>query len=381
MNVLHLTHSFLPITENWVYNQLVFNTRCTPSVLCQYPENPAQFPFGALYPRYPKKTFLSETASRFALKQGRYSKNHLRITVDIVKPDLVHGHFAYVSCCHREALAPYRLPLVTTCYGLDISKLPRLPVWQHRYAALFSSGAAFIVEGPHMAECLKKLGCPADKIHCVAIGVDLEAVRGSGAERTPGTTRVLFTGLGREKKGPLDAADAFIAVAKKHPGVRFDLIGDGKFLEPVRFLINRAGFLDKCVFHGYVSVQRYREILHSCDIVLAPSVTATDGDAEGGAPVTVIEAQAAGIPVVGTTHCDIPFVVGNGETGLLSPEKDLVKLSANLEKLVVDPDLRSKMGKAAAVRAADRHDIKKQVEKIWEVYKKCITGTESNSKS
>jgi colanic acid/amylovoran biosynthesis glycosyltransferase len=199
--------------------------------------------------------------------------------------------------------------------------------------------------------------------------VDLETVRGKGFVRdNKQVTRILFTGLGREKKGPLWAALAFSEVAKKHPDLHFDLIGTGKYLGPVRFTLEKAGLTDRCTFHGQVSVMRYLEILRSSDIVLAPSVTAADGDTEGGAPVTVIEAQVAGVPVVGTLHCDIPFVVKNGETGLLCAEKDATGLASNLEKLVVDVDLRKKMGRAAAIRAEEQHDIKKQVEKIVEIY-------------
>jgi colanic acid/amylovoran biosynthesis glycosyltransferase len=99
-------------------------------------------------------------------------------------------------------------------------------------------------------------------------------------------------------------------------------------------------------------------------------VTAADGDTEGGAPVTVIEAQAAGVPVAGTLHCDIPMVVKHGETGLLCPERDRTALAANLETLIASPERRAKMGAAAAKRALQRHDIKKQVEKITNVYEK-----------
>jgi colanic acid/amylovoran biosynthesis glycosyltransferase len=99
-------------------------------------------------------------------------------------------------------------------------------------------------------------------------------------------------------------------------------------------------------------------------------VTAADGDAEGGAPVTVIEAQAAGVPVAATFHCDIPMIVKNGETGLLCKERDVAALAANLKNLVGDADLRNKMGAAASARAAQNHDINRQVEKIALVYEK-----------
>jgi len=57
-------------------------------------------------------------------------------------------------------------------------------------------------------------------------------------------------------------------------------------------------------------------------IFLSPSVTALDGDTEGGAPVTIIEMAATGMPIISTKHCDIPEVIKDGVTGFLANERD-----------------------------------------------------------
>lgn len=371
MHVLHCIHSFLPVTENWVYSQLKFNTYCQSSVLCQYRQNEEQFPHDAVYPVYRKLSPLARYALLLVRLRARYRNGPALRIIRNIKPDLIHAHFAWEAWRYRTAFMESGLPFVTTFYGLDISRLPRRPVWEKRYAEIFSHGSAFIVEGKFMAARLAALGCPADKIDCIPIGVDIEGLRALPLRRDGKNTHVLFTGFNREKKGAVYAADAFAAVAARHPDLRFDLVGDGRFRIPVQTRLQKAGFLDRCTFHGYVPVSRYRELLRGADIVLAPSVTAADGDAEGGAPVTVIEAQAAGVPVVGTLHCDIPMVVKHGETGLLCNERDTMAMSADLERLVRDTELRRRMGEAATIQAARQHDIKKQVEKIYSVYVKC----------
>jgi len=371
MHILHCIYSFLPVTENWIDSQLKYNTYCQASVLCQYRQNEAQFPHNAVYPAYRRLSAFAWCALQLVRLRGRYPSAHALRTIRDTSPDLIHAHFAPEACRHLAAIRKSGLPLVTTFYGLDISMLPRRAVWRKRYAELFGHGAAFIVEGDYMAARLADLGCPTDKIHCIPIGVDIDGLRALPIRRNGKYFKVLFTGLGREKKGAPYAAEAFIIVASKCPEVRFDLIGDGRYCKPLRERLQKAGLLDRCTFHGMIPVSRYRELLVSADIVLAPSVTAANGDTEGGAPVTVIEAQAAGIPVVGTLHCDIPFVVQNGETGLLCAERDADGLSANLERLVRDTELRRRMGAAAAKRAALQHDIRKQVEKIYGVYVKC----------
>ena len=69
---------------------------------------------------------------------------------------------------------------------------------------------------------------------------------------------------------------------------------------------------------GYVSRETLREEAYEHDVFLAPSVTASNGDTEGGAPVAIIEMSASGMPIVSTNHCDIPSVVLDGVTGLLA---------------------------------------------------------------
>ena len=69
-------------------------------------------------------------------------------------------------------------------------------------------------------------------------------------------------------------------------------------------------------------------------IFISPSITASDGDTEGGAPVTIIEMAATGMPIVSTRHCDIPEVVEDGVTGFLAPERDVNGLISNIQWLL-----------------------------------------------
>jgi colanic acid/amylovoran biosynthesis glycosyltransferase len=63
-------------------------------------------------------------------------------------------------------------------------------------------------------------------------------------------------------------------------------------------------------------------------------VTASNGDTEGGAPVSIIEMAASGMPIVSTTHCDIPEVVIDGETGFLAPERDSTALAMRFKTML-----------------------------------------------
>ena len=97
---------------------------------------------------------------------------------------------------------------------------------------------------------------------------------------------------------------------------------------------------------GFVSRGELRRQAYINDVFLAPSVTAASGDNEGGAPVTLVEMSATGMPIVSTKHCDIPFVVEDGITGCLTPERDADGLAQDLARLADDSALRTAMGEA-----------------------------------
>lgn len=368
-HVAHLVNSFLPVTQNWVYNQIAFNKECDHTVLCQRRENAAAFPWDDVHVLHPVEHLGARMRMLVEHVLARYPQRQFRAAVTRAHAGVLHGHLASESVRNLGLARFTGLPLVTTFYGVDGNKLWRRPWWKRRYARLFRTGAAFMAEGEHMASCIRAMGCPAAKLHVVRLGVDLDGLPTVRREPQDPAIRVMFVGLSREKKGPLDAAAAFGRVAFQLPKLELHVIGDGCYREGVEQLVRFGGVRDRTVFHGMLSVDKYREVLGQCHICLAPSVTARDGDTEGGAPVTVIEAMACGMPIVGTTHCDIPNIAPHGTCGLLCEERDVSALAANLRTLAGDATLRARMGEAARQRARSEHDIRTQVRKITEVYR------------
>lgn len=103
-------------------------------------------------------------------------------------------------------------------------------------------------------------------------------------------------------------------------------------------------------------------------LFISPSVTAADGDTEGGAPVTIIEMAATGMPIVSTTHCDIPEVVLHGKTGLLAPERDVEALCECLRWFVRNSEYWHQMLEAGRSHIEEEYDIRKQVQKLRNIY-------------
>jgi colanic acid/amylovoran biosynthesis glycosyltransferase len=334
--------------------------------------NKDQFPINSLFAAYPKGGIDASIGMFFARLFAQYPTGFYETVLEKEKPDCFHGHFAWESWRNMNLIKHSRLPLVTTFYGLDVNKHPRKKCWRSRYKILFETGDRFTVEGPFMAESLKRLGCPEYKIRIIHLGVDISHLRKMRSNMQSNLFNIMYIGLEREKKGAVYAAEAFVKAARTFSHIRLHILGDGIYRKKVNEIISTAGMTDKVTFHGYVPVRRYHELLASMNCVLAPSVTAKDGDTEGGAPVSVIEAQAIGIPVIGTFHCDIPEIVINQKTGFLSPERDSSSLADNLKVLISDTKLQESFGIAAIEHISRQHDIKKQVQKLTDVYREIL---------
>lgn len=372
MKIAHFINPWLPVTQNWIYNQIKFNTLCDHIILSRTVSNREQFPINALFCAYPRNDLNASVGMFFARLLAQYPAGFYKSVIDNQKPDCFHGHFAWESWRNMNLIRKCGLPLVTTFYGLDVNKHPQKKHWQKRYKVLFDIGDRFTVEGPFMAESLRQLGCPASKIRIIHLGVDIHHLQKMCPVSKSDHFNILFIGLEREKKGAIYAAEAFVKAARTFKKVRLHVLGDGIYRKKVSEIISTAGMSDKVTFHGYVPVKRYHELLVSMNCILAPSVTASDGDTEGGAPVSVIEAQAIGIPVIGTFHCDIPEIVVDQKTGFLSPERDSTSLAANLMTLIGDTSLQEQFGAAAIEHIRMQHDINKQVLKLADVYKEIL---------
>jgi len=131
--------------------------------------------------------------------------------------------------------------------------------------------------------------------------------------------------------------------------------------------------LKDCVtMFGYQPYPVFLKELYRHHIFLHPSIHASNGDTEGGAPVSIIEASASGMPILSTTHCDIPEVVKDRESGYLVPERDIDALTERLEFLVFNPNLWNEMALNGRKHIEKNYDVKKQVQKLEEIYDKVL---------
>ncbi|OHB71653.1 MAG: hypothetical protein A2W23_07360 [Planctomycetes bacterium RBG_16_43_13] len=380
--VVHSLDAFLFITGSWIYNQIIDLSRWQPVVVCKKRMNQDIFPFEPVYSLDSCSTLgiYFQEIGRILLSLPYHPYIYYALKRKGVS--LLHSHFGnrgYYDIGLKKKLV---VPLITTFYGYDLNYVPiKNPVWKERYMKLFSEGDLFLVEGSHMKECLVELGCPREKITVQHLGVDLEKIE--FIPRRPKekeNIKILVAGAFREKKGIPYALEAYGKVRQKYKNMELTLIGDSGGQEReeeekrrISQVIEKYKLQESVRLLGFKPHSVFLEEAAKHDIFLSPSVHSSDGDTEGGAPVSIIEASASGMPILSTYHCDIPEVVIDRKSGFLVPERDVDALAEKLEYLVLNNSLWEEMGRAGRKHIEDNYNIIKQREALETIYDSLVS--------
>ncbi len=378
ISVVHSTPVWLPQTHTWLYNQVRYlPADIAAHVACEYVENLDQFGLAnihALASRPAWQRFWDRRLRKLGIRR------HLSFTVDTARrcgAKILHSHFGHVGWADIGAARHAKIRHVVTFYGLDVNYVPGLdPHWPARYRTMFAQVDAVLCEGPHMAAAVAALGCPAAKIHVHHLGVALDDVPFRPFPWRPGDRlRVLIAASFRQKKGIPYALEA-LARLQRHVPLEVTVIGDAgqdpRAADEKREIlasVDRLGLEPSTTLLGYQPHARLLAEAERHHVFLAPSITADDGDTEGGAPVSLIEMAASGLVVVSTTHCDIPGIVKHRETGLLAPERDVQGLVDNLDWLIDHIDCWEPMRIAARKHVEREFNAARQGERLAELYR------------
>lgn len=332
LKVVHSTPVWLPQTQTWIHTQV----DCVPAdevenhVVCEQTANLDQFPVRNLHDfsaAGPIRRFVDRGMRRSGVRRHL---GYLARVARRVGAGVIHSHFGDVAWRDIGAARAAKVAQVVTFYGYDMSELPKQALWRDRYAELFRAAALVLCEGPHMAACVVAAGCPAHKVRVHHLGVRMERIAFRPRQWRPGETlRVLIASTFAEKKGIPYGLRALGRLAQ-NLDLELTIIGDARDTGPSRLekaailaALDEQGLAGRTRLLGYQPHARMMEEAYRHHLFLAPSVTARDGGTEGGAPVSLIEMAASGMPIVSSRHCDIPEVVLDGRTGFLAAERDV----------------------------------------------------------
>jgi glycosyltransferase involved in cell wall biosynthesis len=270
------------------------------------------------------------------------------------------------ACIHAHWLIPQGLIAITAC--LFIKSAPPVIVTSHggdlfglkgfvfnrlkRFVALQS--AAVTVVSHAMRDVLQELRIADSRINVIPMGVDL-CNRFVPAVQRSASGALLFVGRLVEKKGLKYLIEALPLILKEHPNATLRIVGDGQEKERILERILELGLGEHIEFLGAVANETLPEIYHSSDVVVFPSVVASDGDREGFGLV-LVEALGCECATVVTDLPAMRDIIYNGKSALVVPQKDANLLAGKINLLIDDDNLRQSLGQQGRQYVLERFD-------------------------
>jgi len=216
-------------------------------------------------------------------------------------------------------------------------------------------------------------GIPPSKLRVVPYGADLSAVDRVTREQAARLRlqmgflpeHIVIGSVGRlvEQKDYPTQLKAFATAAARVPGLRMVLAGDGPLAESLRQMTRDLGVEGRVVFLGHWS--EVPALLRGLDIFVLASKFEPFG-------VAILEAKAAGTAIVATAVNEIPEIIDDRVSGLLSPAGDPDRMADAFVTLATDPDLRARLGCRARVEAEQRHSLDAVVSAYQQLYASCL---------
>jgi glycosyltransferase involved in cell wall biosynthesis len=170
-------------------------------------------------------------------------------------------------------------------------------------------------------------------------------------------------------KGIIYLIRAMSILHSEFPQLRLEIAGSGSDHPNLLKEVTALGLEGSVTFSGWLTDMK--PAFSSWQIFIQPSL-------EEGLPVAVLEAMAAGLPVIASDVGGIPEVVENGVTGKLVPPADPTALADCLRQMLLQPEATRKLGKAGALRVCQHFSSQRMVNEITQIYDELLNAPEAS---
>jgi glycosyltransferase involved in cell wall biosynthesis len=207
-------------------------------------------------------------------------------------------------------------------------------------------------------------GVNRESIHVVHCGVDCKVFRPleDGQPRHSRPT-VLFVGNAARSKGIWVVFEAVLRLRHRYPDIRLQIVGRGRELDSLRSAADRAGAAGNLEILGFLADrEQLPELYRRAHVFSSPAFH------EVGVANVYVEAMACGCPVVACDTGGAPEAVDDGDSGLLVPPRDVDATAAALDRILGDPGLRDRMGRAGRRRAEEYFATDQYIARVLSAY-------------
>lgn len=322
---------------------------------------------------------LHDEALRLGLRAERVLLRNLRLPLDAPAAarrlrslgiDLVHSH-GYKATVYGSALrAWWRAPMTATCHlwFMDSGAPLKMRAMVALEQRLYRRFPCVVAVSGEIRDVLVRAGARPDRVRVIPNGILLDGPAPDAAARRAlrtelgvpeGAFLVLTAGRLTAQKDQATLVRAIAALRDGEPPAHCVVAGDGELRGELEALVAGLGLGERVRLPGFRG--DVPALLRAADAFALPSL-------DEGMPMILLEAAAAGAPLVATPVGDVPTLVRDGSTGLLVPRGDAGALAAALARLRDETGLAARLGEAARAEVRREHSHAAMAARYAEVY-------------
>tara|TARA_R110002096_G_scaffold67332_8_gene163363 strand:+ start:20938 stop:22152 length:1215 start_codon:yes stop_codon:yes gene_type:complete len=387
--------TFLKPEMQSIYRQIVGLKRFRTIVFTEEHKNPEQFPFEPvevmtklLRPK-PRGNFALRFYYKYVVKQWpppvRIEKDvkpyypfDLLPRLDAHRPDLIHVYYGHKAVTYRNILLKTKIPFVVSFHGVDVAHFAKGDRTEE-FESVLDRAQIVLARSESLLDELANLGVPREKLRSNRTPIPLEGIAPK-VRRAPedGAWRLVQACRLIPKKGILTAIEALKPVVERWPNLKYILCGTGPQEDEIRQAAREAGLEANVELRGWMDQTQLRAEFERAHVFLHPSELTASSDQEG-VPNSMLEAMAAGLPVVATLHGGIPEAVENEVDGVLVPEKSPRELGDAISRLLGSPDLLESWSRQARESVVKKYGEAQSIAALEDAYADAIERSKHQS--
>lgn len=288
------------------------------------------------------------------------------------QPALVHVYYGHKAVKYRRMLEAAGIPWIVSFHGVDVVKFMDDPEYVDGLGKVFAEAQLVLARSESLLQRLRDLGCSEEKLRLNRTPVPLERIPfKERSAPTDGEWRLFQACRLIPKKGLFTTVAALPKVVERWPKLKFVLAGTGPDEKRLRAAIVEAGLEENVELLGWVDQDQLLEQLDLAHAFIHPSELTATQDQEG-VPNSMVEAMAAGLPIVATTHGGIPEAVDHGRDGILVPEKDPAALADAILEMLGDEERMKEYSRQANRSVNERFGFREQIGALEASYAEAI---------
>lgn len=280
------------------------------------------------------------------------------------KPDIIHSH--YVSSYGLVGAMTNFHPFAISVWGLDIYNFPEKSIF-HEFLIRKTLNKADIVLSTSNVMKKQAEKYTSNKIEVIPFGIDTNVFKPIAVNSLFGPDDIIIGTIKTlERKYGIEYLIRSFGLLKKklsHLPLKLLIVGGGSLEYDLKLLVKKLGLQDFTIFTGFVTPDKIPVFHNMLDIYLSLSVE--DSESFG---VAVLEASACEKPVIVSNVGGLPEVVENNVTGFVVENQNIYDVVDKLEKLILDKELRAKMGSAGRDRVIRCFNWKENIKQMINIY-------------